>query len=44
MLVISKVMFLLVFGFRFRKDPFVKNGNLEFGTMRNILKGGCHRG
>ena len=31
-------------GFVLGEDPFVKSGNLEFGTMRIFLKGGCHNG
>jgi len=38
-------MSLLVFGFRSQgKDPFVKSGNLKFGTMKIYLKGGCRNG
>ncbi len=29
-------------GFVLGEEPFVKSGNLEFGTMRISLKGGCH--
>jgi hypothetical protein len=31
-------------GFVLGEDPFIKSGNLEFGTMRISLKGGCHNG
>jgi hypothetical protein len=31
-------------GFVLGEDPFVKSGNLEFGTMRISLKGGGHNG
>ena len=41
---INKDAPLLMFGFRFRKEPFVKSGDLKFGTVTISLKGGCHYG
>ncbi len=39
-----KVLLYWRAGFILQGNPFVKSGNLKFGTMKFYLKGGCHYG